>query len=415
MLRQAEDGWVIRAQSNFQAEKLSQNTYIETVISQLLPIISSDKNIFSRDYHGSSILYAEGEINKVLMFVPLPSKSTKDLMVVCGLPENSYLLGEVYGRILGSLYAATRELTSIQTSLLEAAILDELKRSYGFLSLEIYNRRFQLFCDRLNQMTVHFQPILYLSPKRPYIYSWEALARDPDNGSAPIDLFNAAELWGLQFMIELDIFFMKNAIFDYHAACMRSPGRRRAEDIQELSINVYPQSLMHEAYFEAVKQILADEELIQAEKLILEISEKSPLPDTLDVFRKKIRDYVRYLKIGFAIDDFGVGHASVNRLAGLNPAHVKIDREILYQATIQPGAIDITCRFVLDLASEGRSHAPKVVIEGFDSTSPVTLGKLYKLGIRYVQGHIIGKAGAEMTRLDPQQRDYLKNLISNTD
>ncbi|NJM72700.1 MAG: EAL domain-containing protein [Scytonema sp. RU_4_4] len=169
-------------------------------------------------------------------------------------------------------------------------------------------------------------------------------------------------------------------------------------------------------FFKAVKEILADEELLQAEKLILEISEKSPLPEykavskksALQRFRKELGKYVRELKIGFAIDDFGVGHASVNRLAGLNPAHVKIDRDILHQASI-----DITCRFVLDLASEGRSHAPKVVIEGFDNTSPVTLGKLYQLGIRYVQGYIIGKSGTELNRLDPQQRDYLKQLISH--
>ncbi|MGH7997875.1 MAG: EAL domain-containing protein, partial [Brasilonema sp.] len=308
------------------------------------------------------------------------------------------------------------ELTSVQTSLVEAAILDDLKRAYGFVSLAMYHRRFQLFRERLSQMIVHFEPVLYLSPKRPYIYSWEALARNPDNGFAPIDLFEAAELWGDQFMIELDIYFMQHAINAYHAACLRTPGRRRVEDIQELSVNVYPQSLMHEAYFKAVQQILADEEFLQAEKLILEISEKSPLPEykavskksALQVFRRELGKYVRELKIGFAIDDFGVGHASVNRLAGLNPAHVKIDRDILHQASI-----DITCRFVLDLASEGRSHAPKVVIEGFDNTSPVTLGKLYQLGIRYVQGYIIGKSGTELNRLDPQQRDYLKQLINN--
>jgi EAL domain-containing protein (putative c-di-GMP-specific phosphodiesterase class I) len=412
VLRQSKTEWIIRAQSNFDSEE-TQSNYVENVVSQILPIISSDPNIFSRGYYGSSLLYEENKVTKALIFVPLQSQVTNDLMVVCGLSPDSYLLGEVYGRILDSLYSATHELTSVQPSLIEAAILDELKQSYGFVSMGIYNRRFQLFCERLQQMKVHFQPILYLSPKRPYIYSWEALARDINHGAAPIDLFKAAELWGIQFMIELDIYFMQNAIIDYHAACLRTPGKRRSEDIQELSINVYPESLMHDSYFKAVKQILAEEELLQPEKIILEISEKSPLPVSLEFFRTKIKKYVRDLKIGFAIDDFGVGHASVHRLAGLNPASIKIDRDILHQATLQQEIFEIICRFVLDIASEGRSHAPKVVIEGFDSKSSVTLAQLYQLGIRYVQGYIIGKAGSELIRLDAQQIEYLKTLINN--
>lgn len=415
VIRQTENDWVIRAQSILKLEQSSQNAYIENIISEISPIISVKKKIFSRDYHGSSLIYEESDTTKVFMFVPLPSKSTIDLMLVCGLNKDSYFLGEVYGRILGSIYSATYELTSVQIPLLEAAIIDDLKIAYRYVSLELYYRRFQLFCERLNEMVIHFQPILYLSPKRPYIYSWEALARDPEFSSVPSDLFKAAELWGLQFMLELDIYFLKKAVHSYYKSCSNTPGRRRNEDAQELSVNVYPPSLMHEAYFKAVKEILADEEFIQPEKLILEISEKLPLPDTIEVFRKELGKYVRDLKIGFAIDDFGVGYASVNRLTGLNPAHVKIDRDILQQATINPGSIDIICRFVLDLASEGRSHAPKVVIEGFDSTSPVTLGKLYKLGIRYVQGYIVGKANDEIIRLDPQQRDYLKNLISSAE
>ncbi|BAY96034.1 MULTISPECIES: EAL domain-containing protein [unclassified Tolypothrix] len=415
VIRQSNNDWIIRAQSNFKVEKISETTYLETVLSQIFPIISTNKNIFNRDYHGSSLVYEESETIKVFMFVPLPSKTTKDLMVVCGLNKNSPFLEEVYGRILGSLYSATYELTSVQISLLEATILDDLKKSYGYVSLEMYERRFQLFNNRLNEMVIHFQPILYLSPKRPYIYSWEALARAPENSSVPSDLFEAAELWGLKFMLELDKYFLKTAVTSYRKACNNTPGKQRPEDMQELAVNVYPQSLMHEAYFKAVKEVLLEEEFIQAEKLILEISEKLPLPDTLKVFRKELGNYVRDLKIGFAIDDFGVGHSSVNRLTGLNPAHVKIDRDILQQANLNPGSIDIICKFVLDLASEGRSHAPKVVIEGFDSTSPVTLGKLYKLGIRYVQGYTIGKAGNEIIRLEPQQYNYLKNIISCAD
>jgi len=413
VIRQTEKDWIIRAQSNFKLQEVSQSNYIENIIVQILPIISIKKNIFSRNYHGSSLAYEEKDTTKVFMFVPLPSKSTMDLMIICGLNKDSYFLGEVYGRILGSLYSATYELSFVNISLLEAAIIDDLKKTYGYVSVELYERRFQLFHERLHEMIIHFQPILYLSPKSPYIHSWEALARDPEISSAPNDLFNAAELWGLHFMLELDIFFLRKAVHSFCKAYTSVSGRQRSEDMQELSVNVYPESLMHEAYFNAVKEVLANEELIQPEKLVLEISEKLPLPDTLEVFQKELKKYVRYLKIGFAIDDFGVGYSSINRLIGLTPAHVKIDRDTLQQEAINPGSINIICGFILDLVSERCLNAPKVVIEGFDTASPVTLGKLYKLGIRYVQGYIVGKATDEIIRLDPQQHDFLKSLISS--
>jgi len=418
-LRQDRNKWIIRGQSNLEETQGNQGTYVENVISRNLPNIPYENVIFSRDYHGSYICYEE---TKVLMFIPLPSSLTKDLMVVCGLPVNSPFLGEVYGRILSSLYFGSHELVVPDPYLIEATILDDLKQMYGFISLAMYYRRFQLFRERLEKMVIYFQPILYLNPKNPYIYSWEALARNPDDSSTPIDLFKCAELWGDKFMIELDIYFLQQALATYKTACFRTPGKRRSEEIQELCVNVYPQSLVHEVYFRAVKQTLSEDEFLQPEKLILEISEKSPLPDyqtvfgesALKVFKKRVLGkYVRELNIGFAIDDFGVGHASVTRLTELNPAHVKIDRDILHQSSLDQGAVDITCRFVLDIVSEKKSHAPKVVIEGFDDTTLGTLRQLYQAGIRYVQGYIVGMSGTEIYRLDQKQSDYLKHLINN--
>jgi EAL domain-containing protein (putative c-di-GMP-specific phosphodiesterase class I) len=178
---------------------------------------------------------------------------------------------------------------------------------------------------------------------------------------------------------------------------------------------VYPPSLMQDDYFEAIRQAIQDR-LIQPEKLILEISEKLPLPvpssqdSSIEAFKKQLGRYVRDLNVGFSIDDFGAGHASVSRLTGLNPSHVKIDRDLLYQ---EREPTEITLRFVLDLASSTRLRAPKVVVEGFDNSSPMTLGMLYRLGIRYVQGHIIGKASPELNRLGKERTQYLRRLIQD--
>jgi EAL domain-containing protein (putative c-di-GMP-specific phosphodiesterase class I) len=367
------------------------------------------------DHHSHGVVqsYEDDGVAKLSILVPLLSRSRDTLIVIGGLSSDSIALSDVWGQILMSLDMATCQFTTLSIFEVEAAILDDLRRTYGFAPLSLYMRRFELFCDRLLQMQIYFEPVLRLDPDYPYIDSWEALARDPTIACAPIDLFEAAELWGDRFMVHLDAHLMRQAVGSYRHACQSHAGRRQ-EDIRELSVNVYPPSLMKDEYFEAVRHAVQDK-LIQPEKLILEISEKLPLPisggqdSSIEAFKKQLGRYVRDLKVGFSIDDFGAGHASVSRLTGLNPAHVKIDRDLLYQ---ERESAEITLRFVLDLAST-RLRAPKVVVEGFDEGCPMTLGQLYRVGIRYVQGHIIGKASPDLHRLGRERTNYLRRLIQD--
>lgn len=371
------------------------------------------QHLLSPEHHGLFHAYEADGLGQFAALVPLPARQGNDLIVVAGLPQESRGLGDVCGRMLMSLYGATCGFTTVSSAAVEAMILDDLRRTYGLIPKSLYQRRFQLFCDRLCQMQIYFEPVLRLDPDYPYIDSWEALARDPIQDCAPVDLFGAAELWGDRFMVHLDAQLMLQAVSRYREACQFSSGRRQ-EDMRELSVNVYPPSLMQDYYYEAMQQVVK-EKLLQPEKLILEISEKLPLPvhpedASIDFFKKQLGRYVRDLKVGFSIDDFGAGHASVSRLTGLNPSHVKIDRELLYQER-QP--TEITLRFVLDLASSTRLRAPKVVVEGFDNSSPMTLGQLYRLGIRYVQGHVIGKASPELSRLGKDRTRFLQRLIQD--
>jgi EAL domain-containing protein (putative c-di-GMP-specific phosphodiesterase class I) len=367
------------------------------------------------DHHAHGVLqsYEEEDVTKFSILVPLFSRSIDTLIVIGGLSADSVALSDIWGQILMSLDMATCNFTTLSILEAEAAILDDLRRTYGFVPLSLYQRRFELFCDRLSQMEIHFEPVLRLDPDYPYIDSWEALARDPVIACAPIDLFEAAELWGDRFMVHLDAHLMRQAVGSYRHAC-RSHAGRRQEDIRELSVNVYPPSLMKDEYFEAIRHAVQDK-LIQPEKLILEISEKLPLPvaggqnSSIEAFKKQLGRYVRDLKVGFSIDDFGAGHASVTRLTGLNPSHVKIDRDLLYQ---ERASAEITLRFVLELAST-RLRAPKVVVEGFDEGCPMTLGQLYRVGIRYVQGHIIGKASPDLHRLGRERMTDLRRLIQD--
>jgi EAL domain-containing protein (putative c-di-GMP-specific phosphodiesterase class I) len=407
------NSWVLKSSSHFN-ENIEPNNCIEILKSNILTKVSA-KSIFNVEYHGVYQLYEERRgISKAFALVPLNSRLETEFMVVCGLPQDSYLLGDVYGRILSTFYQSSKKY-SYQPTLVENSILDALKRDYGFVSFSLYEKRFNSFCQRLKKMIVYFEPILELESLS--ISGWEALARDPETLTAPSDLFQAAELWGDRFMIELDQHFLRVGTEIYREARTKI-NQNRSSDILPLSVNVYPASLMRRAYFETVSQIIKKEHLIPAKKLVLEISEKSELLKEQDVnhlepswlsFKKRLETYVREFKIKFAIDDFGVGYASVSRLAGLHPPYVKIDREILHH-----DSRDIIIQFVHELVGVNNLNPPDIILEGLDEKAPISFHKLKEIGVSYVQGHIVSKAKPEIYRLSKEEYDRLKSLFNNT-
>jgi len=114
----------------------------------------------------------------------------------------------------------------------------------------------------------------------------------------------------------------------------------------------------------------------------------------------------REFGISFAMDDFGVGHSSISRWLHLKLDHVKIDRDILMQ---DPSTL--TIQYVIDLAHQ-KLGSPKIILEGYDIDSPISLGQLYYgLGVKYVQGFNIGKAMANLYRLEySKEKDLMSQM-----
>lgn len=410
-----QENWSIKQHSDF-SENIDKDFYFNTLKLDIVPNISR-LSIFNPAYHGIYRLHEDksGAV-KAFVVVPLKSLPQAEVIVVCGIAKDSYFLGDAFGQILSSFYHASNKFP-LSPALVEACILDDIKKDFGFVALSLYERRFKLFYERLQKMIVYFEPVLHLDADELFISGWEALARDPDTLTAPVDLFQAAEIWGTRFSIELDQYFLITATKSYQEA-RKKIKENRAKDIAPLSVNVYPDSLIRSAYFETVRQILK-EKVITPRNLILEISEKAELPQyksgvrlecPLTFFKSKLLEYVKELKIRFAIDDFGVGYASVSRLAGLSPSHVKIDRDILYY---QP--CDIIIHFVHELVGANNLNPSKVIVEGIDETTPISLYRLKQLGVNYIQGHIVGKPKPEIYRLSQEKYEILRRLILGKD
>ncbi|WP_414553503.1 hypothetical protein [Anabaena sp. CCY 0017] len=72
----------------------------------------------------------------------------------------------------------------------------------------------------------------------------------------------------------------------------------------------------------------------------------------------------------------------------------------------------IIINFVQQIVARANPLDPaKVIVEGLDDNSPVTLRHLKDLGVSYVQGHIIGKAEQDVYRLSPEKSEFLKKSI----
>jgi len=410
--------WGLKSQSLLDKEIIDESEYTEIIKAKILSSISTE-SIFTTGHHGIYRIFHDEKtgISKAFILIPLNSSNNAEFLVICGLSKDSNYLNDAYTRIVSSFYKATQN-SHLQPSRVEASILDDLKCDYGFLPASFYNRRFDLFCDRLSQIIIYFEPIVDL--ENIAITGWEALARDPESLTVPIDLFDAAELWGRKFTTQLDIELLKLAAKSYRLACSEVK-INRPKDLPPLSVNVYPESLMRTAYFEIVRQITTLDEkgyiLLPSASLVLEISEKTDLPaykdgvrlrSPLAAFKEKLTQYTQELRIKVGIDDFGVGNASVSRLAGLQPPFVKIDRDILHQQQA-----DIIIRFVREIVAKYSGlHITQITVEGMDEHSPINLHQLKQLGIFHVQGYIIGKAEPRIyDRLPLEKYEFLRNLI----
>ena len=348
------------------------------------------------------------------LFVPFANSSQPQLLALYGL-NTDLMLDNAIELILATLLQATENLSKPRSiEYIEPAIYNAVKRKVGYVSDEMYNRQYFLFNQRLEKMTVYFEPIILLSPDKPRIYGWEALARDSDNSRAPVDLFETAELWGTRFKLQLDMYFLRVATEKYP---IDTQGRvMRKHHILPLSVNVYPESLLRTRYFETIKRI-GTEGNMPLDSLFLEISEKLPVPPVenmdqdrhpIEAFREKL---YRFMDAGirFSIDDFGVGYASSSRLSRLGPACIKIDRDAL-----SDNYGNFTLAYVLGLARRVPGYT-QVIVEGYDNESKFSMRSLYELGVRYVQSHFFGTARPTIDNQLPRQavldiREALKGL-----
>jgi EAL domain-containing protein (putative c-di-GMP-specific phosphodiesterase class I) len=318
--------------------------------------------------------------------------------------------------VLSSIYEKTNVFSdSPAADEIRMHVYDNFKTVYNFVSDEMYEHRYALFNQQLSSVDVYFEPIIQFSAsgKSFNIIGFEALARV--DGLVPGWLFKAAELWGIRFQTQLDIYILRTALTKYLDQLVKSK-RRSFSKLMMLTVNLYSSTILRPGYRTELYKIL-EELKFPGDKLVLELSEKAVIragdneDETLEAFISA-KEELKEKRVQIAIDDFGAGYSSLLRVQKIMPDFVKVDREVLlYQPAF---AAEMIAQLV---STKDASHNRlfRVIVEGLDEEveENITLSTLVNdLEVDYIQGHALAMASHDVPdRLDKAKHDEIKQKL----
>jgi EAL domain-containing protein (putative c-di-GMP-specific phosphodiesterase class I) len=367
---------------------------------------------------GFACVQLEDEGLQLLSILPASHSSSDSALVLINPASNFLRAGEPVAAVLQALWS--QQQTDEDPMVAEIRALSVVRSQFGRLPIQIYQKCFDNYSRLLHSLTMVFEPVMGLSEKwqQVGIHSWEALARrDLTARRAPLDILKFADTWGDRFVIERDITLAVKAITSYSQAHAQGPWRH--DSAKPVSINVSVRSLLSGAYERALGQAISEVGMAPR-SVTLEISEGDAIeplwgeeawgPSPIAFFQNKLRELSRSLRVNFAIDDFGVGYASLDRVSSLDLTQIKVDRAILHHSLAKQ-ELQLVVQLAKEALDQGRSATERVVVvEGVDSESPISLYDLRKLGITYVQGYITG--GHAKPSLEPLSDEVRREVAS---
>lgn len=140
--------------------------------------------------------------------------------------------------------------------------------------------------------------------------------------------------------------------------------------------------------------ILPAESPVAPERIVLEISEKWPILDNPRLLAQV--DAWRAAGFRIAVDDYGNGYMGLGAVFALKPDVLKIDR-VVTSGAVHDDVRQAAIEAVLHIAA--RAHMV-VIAEGVETPQEYWL--LRSLGVRYMQGFLLGRPQSE------PQRDRVK-------
>jgi EAL domain-containing protein (putative c-di-GMP-specific phosphodiesterase class I) len=371
----------------------SSDNSTKSDLDELIAAVKPRITRFGRNVLGHLILEESGRQS---LAVPLTRDTGAgiSILIIANVPRKLLAMGELLAETMRFYLKAEAD----DPVLGELKVVTALRRTFGRMPLAVYNDALDVYGNALDSVCIFFEPVVALneSERGIGVHSYEALARGSTTATrAPVDLLDISHVWGDQFTIKRDTVLAQKAIQAYADAFDRtdSTGPPRP-----LSINVAVRTLMNDGYVDALYESIVRKGLTDA-NVTLEISERDPiapayderwLPDAATFFRERLASITRKTGLLFAVDDFGVAHASLDRLSVLDLAQIKVDRAILFHdRELAMEELRLVVKIAYHALQRRAAALPRpVIVEGVDDQVPLSLRDIFECGIRYVQGYI---------------------------
>lgn len=216
-----------------------------------------------------------------------------------------------------------------------------------------------------------FQPIVDIKQAR--IFAHEALIRGPVESKlhAPIALFNAASICGLNIEME---YAAREVIFTEYG---------RTDQSHPLFVNFSPDCLLlNDSHFSFGLTQLARCGL-QPGNIVIEITESSTIRDYAVLKEAVIRLKAQGFKI--ALDDLGEGTSGLRLWSELSPDYVKIDKHFIANIHNDPIKLEFV-RGIQKIATESNTLT---IAEGVETKEELAVIK--DLKVDFAQGYLLGR------------------------
>ncbi len=246
---------------------------------------------------------------------------------------------------------------------------------------------------RQELLTPHYQPVADLFHGR--IHGYESLIRGP--AGHPLHMPDAlfAEARAAGRYRELEMACLRAGLSGYAQGGLRG----------KLFLNMSAGGLIQywREWSRRMPGFLLGDSGVSADSIIIELADYDPAQDDMHTLIQAL-DCLREGGMRIALDDYGVGHASLRLWAELRPDLVKIDRYFFNGI----GADAPRQQLVRCLLSVAQSLGTPVLAEGIETTEDMAVVR--NLGIRYAQGWLLGRPATRAATELPEAVQGILNL-----
>lgn len=217
----------------------------------------------------------------------------------------------------------------------------------------------------------HFQPIVNMSNNQ--ISGFEGLLRVKELPTPDL-LFQKAI--NSNRLLELDIMSIESVL--------KAFSKKHSDKLNDihLFINVFPSTVQSPLFHEQFNKMLVAYE-VKPKNIVLELNELEAITQ-YGPLRESI-DRLRSLHVGFALDDFGEGMASLKKAIELEPDYIKLDKYFAHNLSTSEKKQQLL-RVILQFFWD---NGIVTIIEGIENKADLNAAQ--SLGIQFGQGYLFGR------------------------